>query len=299
MIGPSRRLSQQSEHVRDTLCHAYAGRQDPGSGGSPAWRSVLTGASPGQHIAQLYSEPAFLARAVSEFAGEALRRGDGFIAIVRPFNWKLVARRLEAVVDVQALEHRGQLVVRDAEATLGMLLVDGTPDAERFRTVIGGAVDGMRAAGYPRIRAFGEMVDLLRRTDVTATIRLEQVWNEFLSAGGVTLLCGYSLDPFDPRGYRGLVQGVCTEHTDLIPVEDYAGLQRAVERAYLDVFGVGGDADRLRRAFLDEYPRPSVMPDAAAALLAARHFVPGAADALLERARHHYLESASGLPSGD
>jgi hypothetical protein len=45
----------------------------------------------------------------------------------------------------------------------------------------------------------------------------------------------------------------------------------------------------LRRAFLAQYARPAAMPDAQAAILAARDFVPAAAaDSLLERVRHHY-----------
>ena len=65
-----------------------------------------------------------------------------------------------------------------------------------------------------------------------------------------------------------------------------------MERAYAEVFGVRRDAGFLRRAFLAHYPRPAVMPDAEAAILAAREFVPAAASTLLERIRHHYQSSA-------
>jgi len=62
-----------------------------------------------------------------------------------------------------------------------------------------------------------------------------------------------------------------------------------VKHAYAEVFGAGRDAGFLRRAFLARYPRPAAMPDAQAAILAAREFAPtAAADALLDRVRHHY-----------
>ena len=51
--------------------------------------------------------------------------------------------------------------------------------------------------------------------------------------------CGYSIDNFDPNTYQGILQGVSRAHSHLVPVEDYARLERAVERAYAEVFGVG------------------------------------------------------------
>ena len=56
----------------------------------------------------------------------------------------------------------------------------------------------------------------------------------------------------------------------------------------MDVFGPGRDAAILRRLFLANYPRPSGMPDAQAAILAAHEFVPEAAATLLNRIRYHY-----------
>src|SRR5207244_2899990 len=95
------------------------------------------------------------------------------------------------------------------------------------RAVATFVVDGLpRAAGFTRVRAFSEMADILRRTDVAATIRLEQFWNELFRDRDVALLCGYSLDAFDPHIYRGLLQQVSATHSDLIPVDDYARLER-------------------------------------------------------------------------
>ena len=81
-------------------------------------------------------------------------------------------------------------------------------------------------------------------------------------------------------------------HSDLIPVDDYARLERAVDRAYVDVFGAGEDARALQHAFLTHYRRPATMPEAAAAILALREFIPGTTDALLERVRRHYAFGA-------
>jgi MEDS: MEthanogen/methylotroph, DcmR Sensory domain len=255
----------------------------------PAAQSWLVSPSPGQHIAQLYPPGGFPDRALGEFVGAGLRRGEAVIVIATPAHWDAVARRLgDQRFDLPALQRDGALTVLDAAACLAMLMVDGAPDRDRFRAVIGGAVDAARRAGYRDVRAFGEMVDLLRRADPTATLRLEELWTEILAARRIALVCGYSIDVFEPDAYRGPLQRVCAAHTDLAPVEDGPRLERAVARAYVDVFGPAGDADSLRGAFLAEYVRPAAMPDAEAAVLAAWDFVPMATRALLERARHHY-----------
>jgi hypothetical protein len=167
------------------------------------------------------------------------------------------------------------------------------PERGRFRATIGGAVEAGLAAGYPRLRAFGEMVDVLRRASLEAALRLEELWTELVTARPIALLCGYSIDAFDPDAYDGLLQRVGAAHSHLLPVDDAARLEHAVDFAYAEIFGVRADAGFLRRTFLAHYPRPTAMPDAQAAILAAREFVPQVATALLERVRHHYHQCAA------
>ena len=151
-----------------------------------------------------------------------------------------------------------------------------------------GAVTFQRA-GFERLRAFVEMVELLRRDkDLEAALHLEGLWNDLVAGPGLTLLCGHRIDAFDPQAYQGLLQRVSAVHSHLAPLEDSTSLEHAVECAYLDVFGPGRDAAILRRLFVANYPRPSGMPDAQAAILAAHEFVPEAAATLLNRIRHHY-----------
>jgi hypothetical protein len=260
------------------------------------WHEVLAAPEPGQHVAQLYTRREFLARAVARWVGDGLRRGEAVMVIGTPLHWRATLRELDASrLPVEPFERRGQLVVRDAEETLAAFMVHGMPDRVRFRDVIGSAIDEAQANGFPRLRGFGEMVDLLRRTNLTATLRLEALWNELLVERGIALLCGYSFDPFDPKVYRGVLQQVAGSHSHLIPVEDYARFDEAVDRAYEEVFGGGVDARDLRRAFLQHYARPAAMPDAEAALMAAGELVPGTTDALLASVRDFY-RGAPGAP---
>jgi hypothetical protein len=265
---------------------------------STNWQHLVTAPAPGRHIAQLYSDPGFLARAVGRFVAEGLRAGEAAILISTPAHWQAIGRQLEAAqLAVDDLRRRGQLTVLDAAECLAEFLVDGVPDRVRFHALVGGLVRDTRARGYQRIRAFGEMVDLLCRTAPEATIRLEELWGEALAAHGISLLCGYSFDTFDPRIYRGLLQRVSGVHTDLVPAEDYAQLERAVALAYVEVFGFGGEPAALRQSFLAHYTRPAAMPDAQAAILALSEFVPTSGDQLLERVRHHYRAADPSRPA--
>ena len=254
---------------------------------------MLGAPEPGQHIAQLYTDRGFLARGVARFVGDGLRRGDGVVVIATPMHWRAAARELSRdAVSIDEAEAAGRLVVRDAEQILSTFMVDGLPDRTRFLDAIGGILSQVRAAGASRIRAFGEMVDLLRHRNLAATWRLEELWNEALREHGIALLCGYSLDVFDPGTYRGLLQEVGAVHSHVVPADDYARFDHAVARAYEEVFGGGADADDLRRAFLEYYDRPAAMPDAGAALLALRELVPGTVNAVLDSARRHYAAGA-------
>ena len=267
-------------------------------GSESAWQRVLDEAAPGQHVAQLYTDIDFLARAVARFAATGLRNGEGVIAVATRQHWRAIRRRLEQDgFDLDTLQDREQLIVLDAADTLAGFMMDGMPDRTRFRTAIAHVIDRVWTAGFGKMRAFGEIVDLLRRTNVPATLALEELWNEVLIERGVALLCGYSLDPFDHRSHRGgLLQRVSGAHSDLILVDDYERLECAVVRAYAEVFAGGADASSLRRALLQYYPRPAAMPDAAASILAARELVPASADVLLASVRRHYMGSPRRAP---
>jgi hypothetical protein len=253
------------------------------------WETLLGVPETGQHVAELYTDRAFLVDTVCRYAGEGLRRGEAVLLVMTADHGAATMRRLgQEGFNLASLVRHGQLTALGAAETLSRLLENGMPDGRRFDAMIGGRVTAAEAAGYPTVRAFGEMVDLLRHTSMAACLRLEALWSELVAARGIALLCGYSLDVFDPEIYEGLVQQVAAAHSHLVPAPDYARLEYAVQHAYADVFGSETDWRFLRRAFLGHYTRPAAMPDAHAAILAAREFVPATTPALLERARHHY-----------
>jgi len=95
----------------------------------------------------------------------------------------------------------------DADATLDSLLVEGEPDIERFRSVVGSVVERL-AASHPDVTVYGEMVGVLwSRGQVTSAMRLEGFWNELGAEVDFSLLCGYradeSMDHWDVEDVEG------------------------------------------------------------------------------------------------
>jgi len=85
-------------------------------------------------------------------------------------------------------------------------------------------------------------------------------------------------------------------HSHLIPVEDYARLERAVADALRDT--VGPDESRvLESQLLARFPGPFHMPRAQALLLALRQTLPLVAEDVLQRSRNLY--QANGLKERD
>ena len=134
------------------------------------------------------------------------------------------------------------LEVADAEATLDELLVDGSPSAIEFERLVGALFDQV-AARFPerRIRAFGEMVDLLcERGRPEAANALEELWNAMARRRTFSLLCGYHLDVFDRAAQIATLPGVCRAHSHVRPAHDPERLARAVGPGR--GAGVGGGA---------------------------------------------------------
>jgi hypothetical protein len=252
----------------------------------PSWKALLGTPSASDHFVQLYTDDDFLARAVVHFVGAGFAGGEAAVLIATPAHIALFSDRLP---DAPAAMARGQLVVLDAEATLKSFMVDGMPDRETFVEVVMGVLDRVRAAGYSKIRLYGEMVNLLwEEGALEPAVRLEELWNDLLAEQRLPLLCAYRLDNFDRYAHRNALTSISRVHSHLIPVDDYERFDLAVDRAYTDVFGRDGDAEVLRDLLVASLGPMSAMPRAQAALFALRDVNGHTADAVLERAKEYY-----------
>ena len=97
-------------------------------------------------------------------------------------------------------------------------MVNGLPDPALFKATVGGLIQKARAAGrYPRVRAYGEMVNLIWREDVPATARLEELWNEVINVHRISLFCAYCVGGTDDA--RRFPRELRAQHSHVIPLE--------------------------------------------------------------------------------
>lgn len=179
-----------------------------------AARSISTSAK--YHGVRFYESDRSLAIIVADFLTDGLAAGDPAVIVAIPARRAAILRELAARGwDVVELQHTGQLVLGDAEATLSTFMTDGTPDAERFRTSM---CEVMHRACRGRkdctLRIYGEMVNALWESGQKgAAITLEMLWNQLAASESFSLLCGYAIGHF----YKEVdVDQVCGHHTHVV-----------------------------------------------------------------------------------
>jgi KaiC/GvpD/RAD55 family RecA-like ATPase len=204
-----------------------------------AWVDFLRAPGAGGHAVQVYAELDELAESVAAYLATGFAAGEPAVVVVTGEHQVTFDRFLaEAGWDVEVLGEAGLLVTLDAEQTLASLFEEGALSALAFERVVGGVIDGLTER-FPnrRVRAFGEMVDLLTaRGEPDTAAALERLWNDLTKTRSFSLLCGYRLDVFDPESQQ-LLPAVCSAHTHVRPAYDMARLDRAVHAALDEVLG--------------------------------------------------------------
>ncbi|HEX8882503.1 MAG TPA: MEDS domain-containing protein [Candidatus Acidoferrum sp.] len=254
------------------------------------WERVVAAAAPCDHIVQLYQDQDFLNCAVCRFVGAGLANGEGIILVSTLTHWNAFRPRLEAEgFDVHAARERGQLSVVDADELLPRFMRGAMPDSHVFKGVFGEVVRQARASGsYQKVRVWGEMVDVLwERGEVAASMNLEDLFDQLGKKIDIAIFCSFLMDNFNGDVHAHLLPRLGTNHSHLIPVEDYARLEHAVAEALRET--VGPDEARvLESRLLSRYRPPFNMPRSQALLLALRQFLPTVADPVLQRSRNLY-----------
>jgi hypothetical protein len=168
------------------------------------------------HAVRFYESDTSLARIVAEFLHEGIDRGSPAIIVATASQHAAIVRQLtERSLDVVELQRSRDLLLLDAKETLSTFMVDGRPDAHKFkremcrviRQVCGDRADGT-------VRIFGQMVDLLwQEGERDAAIRLEVLWNQLAQTEAFSLLCGYSMGHF----YKDAnFEAICARHSHIV-----------------------------------------------------------------------------------
>ena len=174
--------------------------------------ALLAHPHPCGHIVYPYTDENLVEQAVGLFASAGLRDDEGVILIMTPEHCDAVRLRLQMEgYNVSAYELSGRLTCVTTEDLLARFMVDGTLHEDSFRSAIGSLIGRARASADnqrdpARVRIFGEMVSQLRCTNLTATTRLEELWNDVINEHGVSLLCTYALHHAEDHIPKALIE---------------------------------------------------------------------------------------------
>jgi len=254
------------------------------------WTDFIQDAPLCGHAVRIYTDTAEFAATAGSFIGLGLAVGEPAVAAVTTAHGDLLVTRLGMEgLDADALIRDGLLTIADAEELLPALMEDGFPSPERFEESVGVLIDDI-AARFPgkRIRAFGEMVDVLvKRGETDAAIALEELWNALARTRDFSLLCAYELDLFDHGVQAGPLPAICRTHSHVRSVEDPLRLSQAVDRALAEILGPL-EAAEVYVSVAEHMPRSNV-PRSQALLMWLSAHEPVKASRVLTRARSHYL----------
>ncbi len=271
-----------------------AGREpDDALSAREPWDGLLASAGPRDHIVQLYQDQQFLNRAVCRFAAGAIANGEGVILVPTAAHWEAFKPRLEAEgVNVKDAQGRGQLTVVDADELLPRFMKDAMPDAPVFLGLAADVISKARGqARYPKVRWWGEMVNVLwEQGNVAASMSLEDQFDRLAKHHEIAIFCSFVMDNFNSEVHSRLLPRLGQNHSHLIPVEDYARLERAVGDALRQTVGAD-DARVIEQQLLSNYTSAFQMPRSQALLLALRESLPDVAESVLARSRAIYRGS--------
>ena len=258
------------------------------------WIDFLRTPGDAAHAVQVYAELDELAESVAAYLATGFAAGEPAVVVATGDHQETFDRFLAgAGWDPEVLSAAGLLLTLDADETLAQLFEDGALSAAAFERVVGGVIDRV-AERFPerRIRAFGEMVDLLtQRGEPDTAVELETLWNQLAKSRRFSLLCGYRLDVFD-RASQQMLPAVCSAHTHVRPAYSMARLDRAVHTALDEVLGVSNS--RMVQEIVREREQQSSAPLSEQMLMWVTERMPRHAERVLAAARVKYeLEPAS------
>ena len=97
---------------------------------------------PGHHAAKFYETESSLYATVATFLSEGFAAGQPAIVIATPVHTEAIERLLtDRGIDVPRARRTGDMVVLDAEDTLGTFMISGRPDAELFEYHVGSILE--------------------------------------------------------------------------------------------------------------------------------------------------------------
>jgi signal transduction histidine kinase len=176
------------------------------------------------HAVQFYESHDFLVHSVADFLSGGLAAGEPVLVVASSER----NRALQSLLDsrsheVNLRERSGQLTFVDAREMLATFMDEGRPDGARFQSSVGGLIKrALKGNRQPKVRVYGEMVDILvREGECSAALELEMLWNELAQSQPITLLCAYEMGNFRDGAQADQFAAICHQHGTIVPTERY------------------------------------------------------------------------------
>jgi signal transduction histidine kinase len=113
-------------------------------------------------------------------------------------------------------------------------MVNGILNSVLFHSFVNYILSSLRPTAEgnrPRVVFFGEMVSLLWADgNIDAALKLERLWNNLIHSHSFQLYCAYPMKIFGQESHNQAFLDLCTEHTHVIPAEDYTALSKEDDR---------------------------------------------------------------------
>jgi signal transduction histidine kinase len=142
------------------------------------------------HAVDFYEDDQTLFARVGRFLSAGLEAGDRLVVIATCEHRDGIVAQLDRDLFVNGLA-AGRIALLDAHETLEQLMVRDMISPDRFRAMIERLV-AQPSADASRVRAFGEMVDVLWKAgNPSAALALEELWEEASQRFCFKVLCAY------------------------------------------------------------------------------------------------------------
>jgi hypothetical protein len=205
-----------------------------------------------EHVVQLYRKEQELVSTVTGYTLAAFHEDHAVLFVATRHNCRQFRNELEARgVDVRSALDRGQLAFVTVEEVLLRILRDNQPDAVQFERLVRTLLARCRRDGrFRHVHIYGEIVNVLWQAgNSSATLRLEELWNELREVEPFTLYCGFHVDRSPADLLKGPMANVIHTHSKLIEPRPPASDDGAPRAAFVELADLkGGDATDLATA---------------------------------------------------
>jgi DNA-binding NarL/FixJ family response regulator len=172
-----------------------------------------------RHEVGFYADDASLLKEYVVFTADALRAGNVVVVAVDAARQHKIQADLEALgLDVNRTIQEGRLRPVSVAETMSKFMINGWPNAARFRTAWGSFIDEVarsaRGAAPPRISACGDCsASLWLDGRGAAAAEAERLWDAFSREHDIDMLCGYPLTVPGLPDDSDVFRQICSAHS--------------------------------------------------------------------------------------